>query len=341
MSKETIPVNQIICGDCLEVMKDWPDGCVDKVFCSPPYEDARTYSIDFTIKGQDWVDWAMPRFIECLRVCKGLVAWVVEGKTKKFRYSASPVLLMADLHRAGVHLRKPPAFHRVGIPGSGGPDWLRNDYEFIVCATNGGKLPWSDNKAMGHLPKWAPGGDMSYRLTNGTRKNQWGGSSKSTGGERQQDGTLRQAKPRPSHKIITKRIANGNRVNEQYAPPTKANPGNTIQQFYTTDEVVAMLEEAGNVSHHNVGKGHMGHDLAHENEAPFPESLADFFIRSFCPPDGIVLDPFSGSGTTAAAAHKAGRRWITIDVRQSQIDLGNKRIKDIQIQGVLFDGAGV
>ena len=29
--------NQIICGDCLSVMKDWPDGCVDLVVTSPPY----------------------------------------------------------------------------------------------------------------------------------------------------------------------------------------------------------------------------------------------------------------------------------------------------------------
>ena len=29
--------NQIICGDCLEVMKDWPDGCVDLVLTDPPY----------------------------------------------------------------------------------------------------------------------------------------------------------------------------------------------------------------------------------------------------------------------------------------------------------------
>ena len=29
--------NTIICGDCLEVMKDWPDGCVDLVLTDPPY----------------------------------------------------------------------------------------------------------------------------------------------------------------------------------------------------------------------------------------------------------------------------------------------------------------
>ncbi len=30
-------VNQIICGDCLEVMKDWPDNCVDLVLTDPPF----------------------------------------------------------------------------------------------------------------------------------------------------------------------------------------------------------------------------------------------------------------------------------------------------------------
>ncbi len=110
-------VNRIFCGDCLEVMQEWDDDCVDLVFCSPPYEDARTYNIDFRLKGQDWVDWAMPRFLECARVCKGLVAWVVEGRTRNFQWSATPALMMADLHRAGVKLRKPPNFHRNGIPG--------------------------------------------------------------------------------------------------------------------------------------------------------------------------------------------------------------------------------
>lgn len=32
-----LPVNEIICGDCLEVMKGWPDNCVDLIITSPPY----------------------------------------------------------------------------------------------------------------------------------------------------------------------------------------------------------------------------------------------------------------------------------------------------------------
>lgn len=250
------------------------DKSIDLVLCSPPYEDARTYGIEFGLKGQAWVEWAIPRFLECLRVSRGLVAWVIEGKTKDFRWSATPALLMADLHRASVKLRKPPAFARVGIPGSGGPDWLRNDYEFIVCASHG-KLPWSDNTVMGHPPRYAPGGKPSHRTT-------------ATRGSRGGDTRVEKA---------------------VYKPPKKANPGNVI--------------------HCRVGGGQMGHPLAHENEAPFPEALADFFIRSFCPPRGVVLDPFSGSGTTVAAAVKAGRFGIGIDIRSSQRELAEKRLQEV------------
>jgi hypothetical protein len=35
--------------------------------------------------------------------------------------------------------------------------------EPIICCTRGGRLPWSDNTAMGHMPKYKPGGKLSHR----------------------------------------------------------------------------------------------------------------------------------------------------------------------------------
>lgn len=296
---------KIVHADCLEWMKSQPDNSVDLVFGSPPYEAARTYGIGFSLKGQDWVDWMVERMVEMVRISKGLVAMVVEGQTRNFRYSAAPVLLMADLHRRGIVLRKPPIFHRVGIPGSGGPDWLRNDYEFIVCCTSGGKLPWSENTAMGHPPKWAPGGEMSHRVSDGTRRNQWGHSGTGEKSARKINGVRTNAE-RPSHGIATKRrLERGNEKGSAYVLPVKANPGNVIKCL--------------------VGGGVMGSKLAHENEAPFPEKLAEFFIKSFCPPGGIVLDPFGGSGTTMAAALQSGRKAISVDVRDGQCELMQRR----------------
>ena len=42
-----------------------------------------------------------------------------------------------------------------------------------------------------------------------------------------------------------------------------------------------------------------------------------YFIEAFSPPDGLVVDPLAGSGTTAVAAAVVGRRWVVgdIDVR--------------------------
>jgi len=305
----------LIHADCLDWMRNQNTDKVDLVFGSPPYEDARTYDIDFRLTGQDWVDWLFPRIVEAVRICRGLVAFVVEGRQRQFRWSATPVLLMADLHRAGIHLRKPPVFHRVGIPGSGGPDWLRNDYEFIVCATSGGKLPWSENTAMGHPPKWAPGGEMSHRLSDGTRRNQWGGTSSSTGMRRECG--KRRKHFCASHRSRTKRRADGELEVQSYVPPAKANPGNVISC--------------------RVGGGLMGSTLAHENEAPFPEDLATFFVRSFCPPDGIVLDPFAGSGTTLAVAKWFGRKSIGVDIRDSQVELCRRRLAEIEQRYPLFE----
>lgn len=76
----------------------------------------------------------------------------------------------------------------------------------------------------------------------------------------------------------------------------------------------------------------MGSKLAHENEAPFPESLANFFIRSYCPPDGTALDFCCGSGTVCAVAARLGRGFIGIDARESQIELTKRRLAEVQTE---------
>lgn len=108
-------------------------------------------------------------------------------------------------------------------------------------------------------------------------------------------------------RVRTYRNPNGS-VREQhgYTPPSIANPGNVIQGI-------------------PVGKGHMGNDLAHANEAPFPEKLAEWWLLSTTRPGDTVLDPFCGSGTTIAVAHRLRRNAIGIDLRESQVELAKRR----------------
>jgi hypothetical protein len=296
-----IETNKLYVGDCLKVMRQILDNSVDLVFGSPPYSDCRSYGIDFDLTGQEYVDWLIERTRECVRVCKGLVGIVIQGKTRKHKWDATPALLMADLHRAGFNLRRPVIFQRFGVPGSGGKEWLKCNHEYVVCVTKPGPLPWSDNTACGHVPKYGPGGPCSNRKQDGSRVNQWGGTGKQT--DRRRDGQKVNI-VKPSHVYFDPK-----NLPKDFAPPNLCNPGDVI-------DCGAM------------GKGHMGSALAHETDAPFPEKLAEFFIKSFCPPQGVVLDPFLGSGTTVAVAKRLGRGYVGIDVRQSQIDLTIRRLEE-------------
>lgn len=59
--------------------------------------------------------------------------------------------------------------------------------------------------------------------------------------------------------------------------------------------------------------------------APFPESLVSFPIIVTCPPKGIVLDPFVGSGTTCYVAMKNNRNSIGIDINKDFIKYAKRR----------------
>jgi DNA modification methylase len=58
-----------------------------------------------------------------------------------------------------------------------------------------------------------------------------------------------------------------------------------------------------------------------------PIALMERIIKASCPPDGIVLDPFCGCGTTVDAAQATGRRWIGIDVTYIAIDVITTRLE--------------
>lgn len=58
-----------------------------------------------------------------------------------------------------------------------------------------------------------------------------------------------------------------------------------------------------------------------------PETLLERIIKASSNPDSIVLDCFSGSGTTAAVAQKLGRRWIACDVNKGAIQTTMKRLQ--------------
>ena len=60
--------------------------------------------------------------------------------------------------------------------------------------------------------------------------------------------------------------------------------------------------------------------------AVFPEQLLKPYISSLCPPDGIVLDPFIGSGTTMLVSAMRGRSCIGIELKPEYIEYTKQRL---------------
>lgn len=308
---------------------------------SPPYCDARTYGIGAQRKVDEWIDWMLLVTAEALRVSSNCVIWVAAGVTRDRNYWSACEGLMDAWRRRQVpsgvwqdgielpgeagSMYRPVYWHRVGIPGSGHDDWFRADVEMCMCFKRPGRLPFADNTACGHPPKWAPGGEMSNRVKDGHRRNQWGRHENCQRSQRNADGEY-QGGGRPSHVFgvaHTRRMkgkgheAGDEMETQYYVPPVLSNPGN----FLAIDE-----DLGSSVLHTNVGGGQMGHALAHANEAPYPTSVPEFFIKSLTAPGDVVCDPFSGSGSTAEACVRNGRHCIGFDLRESQCGIARRRL---------------
>jgi len=57
-------------------------------------------------------------------------------------------------------------------------------------------------------------------------------------------------------------------------------------------------------------------------------------LLSKCPADGLILDPFMGSGTTLRAAMDLGRRAVGIEIEEKYCEIAARRLD----QMVLFAG---
>lgn len=69
---------------------------------------------------------------------------------------------------------------------------------------------------------------------------------------------------------------------------------------------------------------------------PKPVAWGRALVERFAPPDGTVLDPFMGSGTTGVAAVTMGRRFIGIEIEPRYFDIACRRIEEAQRQADLF-----
>lgn len=71
-------------------------------------------------------------------------------------------------------------------------------------------------------------------------------------------------------------------------------------------------------------KGH--HPEKTEHPCQFPVALPQTFVKAVCPPEGIVLDPFMGVGSTGVAAALEGRRFLGGELVSGYVSTAKSRV---------------
>ncbi len=61
--------------------------------------------------------------------------------------------------------------------------------------------------------------------------------------------------------------------------------------------------------------------------APYPEDLCKIPVLASCPPGGIALDPFCGTGTSMLVARLLGRKSIGIDISEKYLEIAENRCR--------------
>jgi site-specific DNA-methyltransferase (adenine-specific) len=255
VSLGSLPLDQIICGDNCEIMRQMPSESIDLVVTSPPYDDLRTYG------GHSWdfygVAWNLKRLLKP----GGVIVWVVADATK-------------DGSETGTSMRQALHFQGIGL-------WIHDTMVYQ-----------RKTKPLTHR-RYEQEWEYAFVFSSG-RPRAWNGLTRmaATAG----------TKTRKVH----------HRTGDDLDVRTN---GATV-----ADQVLR-----GNVWKYDVG-GPMADKVAFQHPAIFPEALARDHILSWSNPGDVVLDPFSGSGTTAKMARETGRRFIGIEVNPEYVEISRKRL---------------
>jgi len=285
--------NRFIVGDCEEILKDLPSKSIDLVFTSPPYANQRNYGTEeSSISPDDYIKWFAPKARQIKRVLKDNGSFVLNISDKIV--DGFQHLYVFELV---VFLCKKIGFHLV------------RDYIWYNPATppnvfsRGG---YGRTKKSHEYCFWfSKTNEWTFNL-DPIRKPYSKDMQKYLMGKGKGD---RSQNTRPStHNFNCEKVWTDNGGSD---PGTVIELGNTS----SNDIFFKLCKEKG---------------IAHP--ARFPEKLAEFFILSGTKEGDIVLDPFSGSGTTAVSAARNGRRWIGIDLNPDYCELATARM-EIELGG--------
>ncbi len=266
--------DQIVLGDCLDVLRPMPDNIVDLIVTSPPYADSRkgTYG---GIHPDEYVAWFVPIAAELRRVLKDDGSFILNIKEKAVdgeRHTYVLELILA-LRRQGWLWTEEYIWHKKNCSPGKWPNRFRDAWERCLQFNKQKKFKMYQEAVMVPTGDWAKARLKKLSENDQSRFNSQVGSG------------------------FGKNISN-------WIGRDKAYPTNVLH----------LATECGNKSH----------------SAAFPQELPTWFIKLFTAEGDLVLDPFSGSGTTCLASYEMDRHYVGIEKKEEYYQLALSNIAELR-----------
>lgn len=323
-------------GDALETLRGFPDAVVDCVLTSPPYYGHRRYAgggIGAEPAWRDYVQALGRTAAEIRRVLRPTGSfWLNLGDTYRDKRQLGIPWRVAFhlIDEQGWTLRNSVVWHKV----KGGPDTsrdkLRNVHELLFHFVRQPKGYYYDADAVRHTPRKARvenGAVVSATGVSGVRYRRQIELSTSLG-PAEKEAALRGLEEMLDE-IRAGRLADFRMVIRGRQRATHSNEAAVSGR-------ARELEERGFYFLRYHPRGSKPGDVwdilpedTHGRErhyAPFPADLCRVPILATCPPGGVVLDPFCGTGTALLVARELGRRAVGIDVAADYLDIARTRL---------------
>lgn len=347
ISDKTLSAPCFVQGDALRVLARLPNDCIDCVVTSPPYYMKRQYlggGIGLEATYQEYIEDLLAIVRQVYRVLKPTGSfWLNMGdsyKDKQLLNIPYRVAIRMQDEQKWI-LRNTVVWDKVKGAMSQSKDSLGCEYEplfHFVKKKNGyyydadavRKKPRSAHVKNGAVVSATGVSGVRYRrkielsteLTQEQKKNAY----------QALDGVLERLKKgelsdfRMVIKGAAQRVTNGDTAHLSGRAKELQDKG---FYFLFYDPNGSMISDVWQI----IPEDTQGRKL---HFAPFPEDLVKTPIVLTCPPQGIVLDPFVGTGTTSYVAVQMHRRSIGIDMAQEYLELASDRCSEY---GRLNDGA--
>lgn len=323
-----------VCGDALETLQAMPSASIDFCMTSPPYWNKRAYingGIGEEATVQEYLTNLLHVFAELKRVLKPSGSfWLNMGDTysEKSLLGLPWRLALALMDGQGWILRNDVIWNKLKGPDNSS-DKLRNTHEYIFHFVQTPKGYYYNMDAIRAKPRQAKvknGAVVSATGVTGVRyKRQIELSTALSDDEKK---VAFEALEDMLQRVRQGEIADFRMVirNQQRTTHSDA------QKVSGRAKELAQNGFYFLIYHPDGSKPGDVWDIVPEDStqrvghyAAYPEDLCKIPLSATCPPDGVVLDPFCGTGTTNLVAMNLGRKSIGIDVSPEYIATAQER----------------